>query len=40
MIELTLAEYYEFRDEADVAGNEKLYQYYCRKIDELEHEKE
>lgn len=37
-IELTLAELKEFRDEADMAGNEKLFQHYCRKIDELENE--
>lgn len=37
-MELTLAEMYAARDHADEAGNEKTYQHFCAKIDELENE--
>lgn len=37
-MELTLADYYAARDYADAAGNEKTFQHFCRKIDELENE--
>jgi len=39
-MELTMAEAIEGRDRADEAGNESLFQYYCRRIDELEHEED
>lgn len=39
-MELTRAELEEGRDRADEAGCDPLFQYYSRRIDELDHEEE
>ena len=39
-MELTRAELEEGRDRADEAGCAPLFQYYCQKLDELDHEEE
>lgn len=39
-MEMTRAELEELRERADAAGNEKLFQYLCGQIDQIDHEEE